>query len=389
MSPETLPISTKRIQSIDILRGIIIVIMALDHVRDYYSPYPFPPEDLTQTFPLLFFTRWITHFCAPNFVFLAGTAAFLYGAKVNSRAKLSQFLLTRGIWLILVEVLIMNITMTAQLPTQTGVIFLIIIWVIGVSMIILAGFVWLPRWAIAIFAFGSIFLHNAFDGAGGVVWNFLHTPNFIPISTKPAFSILSGYPIIPWSGVLAAGYLFGQVMQWEVLRRRKFLLWTGLGLIFLFITLRTFNIYGNPAPWSPQPRGAIYSVLSFLNTLKYPPSLLFLCMTIGPALLLLIPLENWRGKVAAFFLTFGRVPFFFYIVHFPIINAMALLFNYVRFGKVVNFFGMSPDQYPADYQPNLGITYIAWILIIIIMYFLCRWYGRYKASHDYWWLKYI
>lgn len=387
MSPETPIIPARRIQSIDILRGIIMVIMALDHVRDYYSPYPFPPEDLTQTSPLLFFTRWITHFCAPNFIFLAGTAAFLYGAKVNNRTQLSQFLLTRGLWLMLVELIIMNMSLTFRLPGQIGVLFLIVIWVIGLSMIILAGLVWLPRWVIAVFAFGSIFLHNATDGFANPVWNALHQPNFIPITAK--LNVLSGYPIIPWSGVLAAGYLFGQVMQWEALRRRKFLLLSGITFILLFITLRTFNIYGNPIPWSPQPRGAMYSLLSFLNTNKYPPSLQFLCMTIGPALLLLIPLENWRGKIPDFFLTFGRVPFFFYILHFPIINLTSQVFSYFRFGEWVNFFIRQPDAYPAAYQPNLLIAYIAWVLLIILMYFLCRWYNRYKFNHNHWWLKYI
>lgn len=387
MSPETQTITTQRIQSIDILRGIIIIIMALDHVRDYYSPYPFAPEDLNKTFPLLFFTRWITHFCAPNFIFFAGAAAFLYGVKVNNRRQLSRFLLTRGVWLMLVELIIMNMSFTFRLPGQIGVLFLIVIWVIGLSMILLAGLIWLPRWAIAIFAFASIFLHNLTDGFANPVWNALHQPLFAPVA--PNLSILMGYPIIPWSGVMAAGYLFGQVMQWETLRRRRFLLVSGITLITLFIILRTFNIYGDPAHWSSQSRGGIYSVLSFLNTTKYPPSLQFLGMTIGPALLLLIPLEKWQGKIADFFLTFGRVPFFYYILHFPLINLTSQLFYYLKFGEWINFFLRQPNAYPAAYHPNLLITYVAWVLIIIMMYFICKRYNQYKFSHNHWWLKYI
>lgn len=382
----------RRIWSLDILRGLVIVLMALDHVRDMWSITPFIPEDLSQSNTAWFFTRWITHFCAPVFVFLAGTAAFLYGQKVDDRGQLSKFLLTRGLWLIVVELLVVNMSWTFQWPWVAGYVFVQVLWVIGWSMIVLAGLIWLP-WR-AILAFGLVLIagHNLLDGltpesfgplAG--LWQFLH----VSFSFVPSVSVFVVYPLIPWIGVMAVGYVFGRVMLLSPEERRRWLLWLGLGGTALFLLLRLLNVYGDPAPWVVQEKGAWYTFLSVLNTTKYPPSLLFLLMTLGPAFLLMIPLENARGPLARFFRVFGRVPFFFYIFHFSFLTLTALLWHLVRYGEPVIFFNLQTEQWPADYVPNLGLTYLVWVLTIVVFYFLCRWYGRFKFSKKWWWLKYL
>lgn len=398
MTPETPVLNPmRRVASLDILRGLVIIIMGLDHTRDIWSATTFQPEDLDHTTPILFFTRWITHFCAPIFVFLAGTGAYLYGKKVNDPAKLSRFLWTRGVWLIFLELVWVNFSWSLHLPTQTGFVFVQVIWVIGWSMILLAVLSRLPLSLIGAFGIVLIVLHNALDhvspeswGALSWLWKLLHIgKSWIPFNANQTFGLFVVYPLIPWVGVMAVGYAFGQVMLWSSEKRSKWLWQWGLGLIALFVILRTFNVYGDPSVWGPQARGAAYSVISFLNVTKYPPSLLFLCMTLGPALLLLIVFEKAGGPALEFFKVFGKVPFFYYFIHVFALSILAVGVHQVLYGQSLNFFMTPVDQYPPAYHPSLLLCYSVWIGFTGLMYFACRWYGKYKFSHDYWWLKYL
>lgn len=387
--------TSTRLSSLDVLRGFIIVLMALDHLRDFFGAAPFQPENLAQTTPAWFFTRWITHFCAPVFIFYAGTSAWLYGRKVNNPNLLSRFLLTRGLWLVVLEFLAINLSLMFDWPWNEGFLLAMVLWALGISMIVLAGLVRLPlRWMAAI-GFLLVAGHNLLDGippdslgSWSWLWKVLHVGgSFIPLYGM--FGLLIAYPLIPWIGVMALGYVFGQVMQWEAPRRQRLLGQLGLGLILFFITLRATNWYGDLNDWAPQARGGVYSFLSFLNVTKYPPSLLFLCMTLGPSFLLLLFFERSQGPVLRFFQVFGQVPFFFYLLHFPLAHGLSRLYFYVVHGWQVDFISNPPAKWPAAYVPNLALVYIVWFLFIGGMYFVCRWYGKYKFSHDYWWLKYV
>lgn len=382
-----------RISSPDVLRGFVIVVMALDHIRDYFGTTPFQPEDLTQTYPALFFTRWITHLCAPTFIFLAGTSAWLYGNKIQDTRKLSRFLFTRGLWFVLLEFLVGNTSMMFDWPWNKGFLLALVIWAIGISMIALSVLVYLPmRWIMGI-GITMIVGHNLLDsispemlGSFGWLWKILHVGgSFIPLAANGSFGFVVAYPLIPWIGVMALGYSFGPVMRWESKRRQRFLWQVGLGLIVFFLALRATNFYGDLRDWAPQERGFTYSILSFLNVTKYPPSLLFLSITLGISALLLLLFERWKGVIPSFFENFGRVPFFFYLVHFPFVHLLSKMY----FGWNTDFLFGSKDTIPPDYVPNLGLVYAVWVFVIAVMYFLCKWYGRYKFSHTQWWLKYL
>ena len=372
--------------------------MALDHVRDFWGMTAFQPEDMSQTTPALFFTRWITHFCAPVFVFLAGTSAFLYGRKV-SRARLSKFLWVRGVWLIFIEIVVINTSWTFSLHPTVGFVFVQVIWAIGWSMIVLAGLVRMKKGMILIFGLVVVGGHNLLDsiqpeywGQWAWLWKVLHVGfSWVPFNAENSFGLLVAYPLIPWIGVMALGYVFGNVLLLDRQDRTKALAWIGFSLVTLFLVLRTSNFYGDSSLWQVQERGPLYTFLSFFNTTKYPPSLQFLTMTLGPAILSLIVLDNWSGRAAGFFRVFGRVPFFFYVVHFPLLNATSQLYHYFRYGEFLNFFLTRPNNWPEGYEYNLWLVYAVWILLVIGLYFLCSWYNQYKTSHGrvYWWLKYI
>ncbi len=395
MDTSTPTVVRKRINSLDILRGLVIIFMAIDHIRDMFAVTQ-TPEDMQPLQAGFFFTRWITHFCAPVFVYLAGTAAFLYGEKINDKAALSRFLLSRGIWLIIIEVVLINQSWSLSLPIFTGFLFLQVIWAIGWAMIVLAALIWLPQWAIVVFSIALIAGHNLLDGIKPEsfgqfdwLWQILHVGRYwIPFNKNETFGLFIAYPLIPWVAVMSIGYVFGNVMKWEQKRRFRFLLQWGIGLTVLFIALRATNWYGDPRPWSVQDN-FLGTVMSFLNTEKYPPSFLFLLMTLGPALLILIPFEKMQGKLADIIITFGRVPFFFYVLHLPILSLAAITWHYIRYDQYFNFFITNPQNYPADYTPQLWLVYVIWLLFLIPMYFLCKWYWRYKSTHDAWWLKYL
>lgn len=372
--------TNKRIESIDILRGVIIVLMALDHVRDFFATTAFAPEDVSLTTPAWFFTRWITHYCAPGFVFLAGVSAYIFGRKV-SRSQLTRFLLSRGIWLIFIEFTFVHFGWTFSV---TEFYFVQVIWTIGWCMIILSLLIHLPRWFMILFTVVLITGHNLLDGItiNEYWWQFLHQPRWVP----PLFV---AYPLIPWPAVMTLGFLMGELYIYDKVRRIKYLIITGSTLIILFIVIRYVNTYGDPQPWTVQERGAVYTLLSFLNTTKYPPSLLYLCMTLGPIMIGLALLENLHGALARFFQVFGRVPFFFYILHLMTGHLLAVIYHGLRYADWRMWSFESPQAWPADYTPSLWTAYVAWVVVTGIMYVLCRWFGKIKQRYTYWWLKYL
>jgi uncharacterized membrane protein len=291
------------------------VLMALDHTRDFFGASGQSPRDITQ--PALFLTRWVTHFCAPTFILLAGISAYLYGAHGRSLGEVSRFLLTRGLWLILIEFTVVgfgwNLTLGGDLFIAQ------VIWAIGASMIVLAALVHLPRWAIATVGLVMIAGHNLLDGiraeslgSAGWLWNLLHQPALLQLG--PQIKLLVLYPLVPWPGVMAVGYALGWVFKLDPVARRRLLLRTGTAVLAGFVALRASNLYGDPAAWTPQ-ASWLGTLLSFINCEKYPPSLLYLMMKIGPALILLALFERAHGPVAHWLTTYGRVPFLFYVVH--------------------------------------------------------------------------
>ena len=404
--------SVRRIDSIDLLHGIIMVVMMLDHTHDFVhsAAFQFDPTDLSRTNVALFFTRWITHYCAPIFVFLAGTGAYLQFARGKSKKDLSRFLITRGLWLIVLEFTLVRLGPTFSVDYRfLGM--MQVIWVIGVSMIVLAGLIHLPLRVIAGFGVAMIALHNLLDrfhvqgwqGPGSAVPSYgaklfiiLHQAfEPFPIVGWPSPVVFVLYPLIPWIGVMAAGYAFGVIYQWDTARRRRLLLMLGSAATVLFIVVRAINRYGDPAPWSQQ-SSTLFTVLSFLNTTKYPPSLLFLLMTLGPAMLALALFE-WRGSSPAtgrlrnFFVTFGRVPLFFYLLQWPTAHLIAVIVHAAAgkpwrwmFGSLV---GVEPP--PPGVGFNLAVVYACWLVGVLLLYPLCKWFAGVKARRRDWWLSYL
>ena len=379
-----------RIESIDLLRGLVIILMALDHVRMYFgqgSLYA-DPTDLSTTTTLLFLTRWITHFCAPVFIFLAGTSAALYGARHPGTRGLSRYLLTRGLSLIFLELVIVNFGWTFDITFSFH--FIQVIWAIGASMVVLAGLVYLPKPAILAFGLVLVFGHNLLDpiqaeGASlpAVIWYILHQEAFV--SFLPDRMVYFHYPLIPLVGLMALGYVTGTLYQpgYDAARRRKWLLWTGMVAMLLFLLLRGFNLYGEPNPWSPQPT-AVYSFLSFLNTTKYPMSLHFLLMTMGPALIFLALVEQVRNRVSDILLTFGAVSLFFYIIHIYVIHLLAFVALEISGRSWTDYIITAEawvSQTTADFGFDLWVVYLVWALVIVGMYPLCKWYRAYKKAH--------
>ena len=391
--------TASRVISLDIFRGLIMVVMALDHARDFFSNLAFEPETLAQTWPTLFFTRWITHFCAPMFFLLAGTGAFLYGQR-HSRSELTRFLWTRGMWLILLEFTIVGTAWSFQVPFG----FFGVIWALGASMVLMAAIVRLPvRW-IAVSSIAMIVLHDLFDrvrpaqfGSWAWLWSLLHNRGGVLLPFGVREFVL--FPLIPLVGVMAAGYVIGQLYLLERARRKKLLALIGIGVIALFCLLRLTNVYGNPpaglggvsqGDFHLQPTFA-KTVILFLGVEKYPPSLQFLLMTIGPSFLLLSWLDQEqvpRGFRA--FWMFGRVPMFFYILHLYVIHWLAVAVAALR-GESVGwlFHGAFFGDTPAGYGYNLPFVYLMWITAVLILYLPCRWFAELKKRRRDWWLSYL
>jgi uncharacterized membrane protein len=396
-----------RIDSIDILRGLVMVIMALDHVRDFFhkavvegsGDVATGPTDLDHTTPALFFTRWITHFCAPIFVFLAGSSAYLLSLK-KSKRELSAFLIKRGVWLLIVEVVIITLGWTFN-PFYNFII-LQVIWAIGMSLILLGLLVYLPFNAIFIIGLIIVFGHNLLDYPavseglkGGLIPDLLYFTKFSIYNIDNSHLILIVYAFLPWTGVMMMGYCFGKLFGpgMDPVRRKKNLVLLGAGLLLLFVLLRSINLYGDPIPWSSHPRGVVFTFLSFININKYPPSLDFLSVTIGGGILVLALLEGTQNAVTNFFRIYGRVPMFYYILHFYLIHLLVVIGFYLQGFSTSQI--VSPDM-PFLFRPGtfgypLGIVYLIWFLVVLLLYPLCRKYDRYKTtnSNKKWWLSYL
>ena len=390
--------STKsRILSLDILKGLVMILMTLDHVRDYfhYDSFFFDPEDLTQTTPVLFLTRFVTHFCAPVFVLLAGTSANLVGRKMDKK-ELSIWLLKRGFWLMLLEVTLVKFGWTFNPSYHT--VGLLVIWALGAGMVSLAIFIHLPRYVSLAVAALMIFGHNALDGFApqgngflSLLWKLLHVRGPVVFD---GFTLRITYPVIPWLGVMIAGYYFGDLFRpgFEQKRRLKFLFYSGISCLILFVLLRWNNSYGEPVPWSRQ-ASPVYSFLSFINVSKYPPSLLYLLITIGPSLLFLYLFEKMDFSWLSPVMTIGRVPMFWYLVHLYVIHLgatlAAVLTGFQASDMVLTGF-ISLEPQLKGYGFSLGVVYLVWIVICLIMYALSVWYDKYKRENrDKWWLSYL
>ena len=399
----------RRIDSIDLLRGIVMVLMMLDHTRDFVhnAAREFDATDVSRTNVALFFTRWITHYCAPTFVFLAGTGAYLQFARGKSKAELSRFLVTRGLWLVLLEMTVIQWLVSFR-PDYRFLGFFQVIWVIGVSMIFLAALIHLPKSVVAAFGLLMIALHNLTDGfrivgwrgpgtpvpgIGAKLWILLHQQfEGFPVFGEHSPVLFVLYPLIPWIGVMAVGYVFGVLYGFDAHRRRRWLLIIGGAATLLFIVVRAIDRYGDPSKWSQQ-KNLVFTVLSFVNTSKYPPSLLFLLMTLGPAILLLALFETRGagGWVRDFFVTFGRVPLFFYLLQWFVAHAISVLLH-LAFGKPVGWLFGSPLNFgpaPQGIGFNLGVVYLSWIAGVLLLYPLCRWYAGVKQRRRDWWLSYL
>ncbi|MFL6429622.1 MAG: DUF1624 domain-containing protein [Acidobacteriaceae bacterium] len=393
---------TARILSVDFMRGLVMIIMAIDHSRDFLTNIPFEPEDITHTFPALFFTRWITHFCAPMFFFLAGTGAYLLRRKTDSVSAASRFLWTRGLWLVLLEFTIIEYAWTFTVWQMGG-----IIWSIGCCMVLLALLIRLPDQVTLAVGLTLILFHNLFDpvapaqfGKFSGVWMILHRKGVIP---HTHFFVL--FPWIPLLGVMAIGYVFGKLFDQSAQERQRMMLLLGGIATATFLVLRGFNLYGNPVagvagsslgPWQPQSTLAM-SVVSFLDLEKYPPSLQFLLMILGPSLILfsvvdrLSPskrFERWAKPIVVF----GRVPLFFYILHLYAIHFAAILLAKLTHQPVGWLWKGSfwMNEVPAGYGHGLPAVYLTWFAVVVLLYFPCAWFAEYKRRHRaWWWLSYL
>jgi uncharacterized membrane protein len=393
-------LTKSRIDSIDILRGIVMVIMALDHVRDFFHETAFTddPLNIETTTPLLFFTRFITHFCAPIFVFLSGTSIFLQSLR-KSKSELTKFLIKRGLWLILVEVCVISLALTFDY--RYGIIFLQVIFVIGLSMIFLAFLIHLPFKIILTIGLVIVLGHNLLDiveFAPGFKtnfwWDLLHRARFSVYPIIEGHNLIILYAFLPWLGLMILGYCFGIFFteKYDVKQRASILYKIGASVIVFFIIVRTINIYGD-VPW-PSQKNAFDTFLAFIRVNKYPPSLLFMCLTVGIGILILPILEKSKNAITNFFNTFGRVAFFYYIIHWFTLRAIVLIYFYAKGHNesfAVDLYKNIPFKYivPAD---GISLTYVyaIWIFIIAILYPICKWYNKYKTNHpEKWWLSYL
>jgi uncharacterized membrane protein len=392
-----LSIKKNRIESIDLLRGLVMIIMALDHVRDYFhaDAFLFNPVNLDKTNVPLFFTRWITHFCAPVFVFLAGTSAFLVGER-KGKKELSAFLFKRGLWLILLEVTIINFAWFFNI--QFSLITLTVIWALGFGMIALAAVAHLPYRAILIIGVVLVAGHNLLDGihsqgdnAGAIGWALLHEFKGFQLGH---FFLYIGYPVIAWTGIMFLGYCFGALYKpgFDADRRKTILLRLGSILIVSFLVIRYLNVYGDPSPWTVR-ESATFSFLSFMNVTKYPPSLLYILATLGPAMLFLTFTERVTGKLSSYVTALGRVPLFYYIAHLYLIHIVAIiaaLTTGYSLSDMVFTTWVTDSPNLKGFGFNLGVVYLVWAGIVLSLFPICLWYDRYKTLHrEKWWLSYM
>jgi uncharacterized membrane protein len=384
-------IEKNRIQSIDFLKGLVMVIMALDHVRDFFhrDAFIYDPFDIDQTSIPVFFTGWITHFCAPTFSLLAGISVYLMSLRKTPK-ELSAFLIKRGLWLVFLDVTF--VTFAWFFDVHFGLLLLTVIWTLGVSMIVLAALIHLPRVFILIFSCVIIFGHNLLPFEGDLLIKIFHGFALIKISDNTTLFV--AWSLLPWIGVMPLGYWLGYLFDpsFDSLKRKKILIATGVGGVLLFIFLRYINIYGDPMPWKAFDSTS-KTIMSFLNTLKYPASLLFLLMTLGPTLILLAYSEKVKGRLAAFFITFGRVPFFYYFIHLYLIHFLVILFYGLSgfgWGKMISSDWLFKAETFKGFGYSLLIVYLVWIGVILLTYPLCVKFEKYKTENKQkWWLSYL
>jgi uncharacterized membrane protein len=382
------------------LRGLVMIIMALDHVRDFFSnAYSFDPTDLTQTNAALFFTRWITHFCAPVFVFLAGTGAFLSASRGKTRRELAGFLLSRGLWLVFLDLFFVH-TFGWWFNFDYHLLYGDVLWALGWSMVVMAGLVFLPIWLVTAVGIAMMTLHNIFDGVTADslgsfrwLWAILHSGDLL----EPLLGVhfIPGYPLVPWIGVMAAGYGFGALMLRPPDKRRRDLLVLGVGLTLAFLVARGINLYGDPHAWCVQDTG-LFTFMSLINCEKYPPSLSYLLMTLGPAITALALFERIPNPISRPFVTLGRVPLFYYLLHLVFIHSLAVVFAYVQYDQAGWMF-TNPSlpvttavlPFPQGYGYGLSAVYAIWICVVLLLYPACRWFASVKASSHGAWLSYL
>jgi uncharacterized membrane protein len=383
-----LPTSARqRLDHVDLLRGLVMVIMVLDHVRAFFTNAHFDPTDLTRTDLALFGTRWITHFCAPVFVFLAGASAWIAGTR-RTTGELSRFLLSRGLWLVFLEFTVITFAWYFTTELAIGVVAQVI-WAIGASMVVLAALVHLPRLAVAGFGAALVLGHNLFDGLApdqfGVLaplWSVLHVPSHLEVPR-----VFMHYPLVPWVGVMALGFAAGPYIFAQDARAGRRLALAGVALTAAFILLRGLDGYGDHAHRAHE-GGTALLLMSFLNTTKYPPSLLYLLMTLGPALIALAAFRRARGPLADVFLTFGRVPFLFYVAHLYLVHALAVAAGVAQ-GFPASAIRTVSLRLPADYGFGLPVVYAVWLGVVAVLYPICRRYAEIKARSRAWWLSYL
>jgi len=391
-----------RLTSVDALRGLVMIVMAIDHVRDFVHRGAMfqSPTDLATTTPFLFLTRWITHFCAPVFMLTAGMGAYFFWRNgERTRTELSRFLVTRGAWLIVLELTLMQVAYNFNLSSSNPV-FLIVLWVLGACMIVLSALVWLPIGALAVVSVATIVLHNTLDGIRAQslgrlapAWILLHQVGAFPVAGR---IVIAAYSLIPWFAVMALGFCLGPVFSSDPnLRRRRFLT-LGAGMTVAFVAVRALNVYGDPSPWTTQPTG-MFTLLSFLNTTKYPPSLAFLLMTLGPALILLSAFDRVSFSRSHPFIVFGRVPLFYFVLHFFLAHVAIVVLALASYGTAAMQFMFQPlpsmggpaKAFPPDFGYPLWVAYAVWAVIVIGLYPLCRWFATVKERGGRWWLSYL
>jgi len=390
-----------RVEAIDALRGAIMILMALDHVRDFIhrAAMSSSPTDLARTTPVLFLTRWITHFCAPGFMFTAGLGAFLWWQRGRTRKGLSTFLATRGLWLVVLELTIMRLAYDFDVSLDHPT-FLLVLWVLGLCMIAMAALVWIPERWLAVLSIAVIAMHNLFDGVNAArfgstapLWNLVHQSGAFRVAGKV---VIVGYPLVPWVAVMTLGFCAGRIFLEEPAIRQRRLMAIGVALTAAFLALRALNVYGDPAPWSAQTVPG-FTALSFLNTTKYPPSLAFLLMTLGPLLIALALFDRARPASVHPLIVYGRVPLFYFVTHFYAAHTVAALMAIARYGSPALRFmvgpipsmGGSPKLFPPDFGYPLWVAYVVWALIVIGLYPACRRFAQMKAAGHSWWLRYL
>jgi uncharacterized membrane protein len=378
----------QRVAAVDILRGIVMVLMAIDHVRVFSG---LPAGGPT---PGIFFTRWVTHFCAPWFIFLAGASAFLRGEKLAGKAALARYLLVRGLALVAVELTLLRFSWTFNFD-YAHYMLAGVIWAIGWCMVLMAVLIWLPTRIVGILSVLIIVGHNVVDplrahlipalreSSLAWIWQILYFGGGIQLGGPNGPLLMVLYSIVPWIGVMAAGYWFGYLLRVEPNRRDRICYFLGAAAVTAFLVLRGWNLYGDPTHWG-APGSKFPALLSFLNTTKYPASLQFVLMTLGPAFLLVPLLERVRGFVANTLTVFGRVPFFYYLLHIPLIHAAAIVVSLLRTGHVepwlfANHPMLNPPP-PPGYTWSLGLLYAVWGIVMVMLYFACKWYARMRKQ---------